>query len=754
MWIREQLVRSSALTVVVACCLLLVAVAHSSDETAAKSDHWAYASPRQVRLPSVRQRDWCRNSIDYFVLHRLEAENLSPSVEADRATLLRRVSLDLIGLPPTVEELNAFLLDDSVDAYERAVDRLLGSPAFGERWSIPWLDAARYADSNGFQRDGHRIAWPYRDWVIRALNADLPFDQFTVEQLAGDLLPNATIDQRIATGFHRGTTVNTEAGTDQEENRVNQVIDRVNVTGTVWLGTTLECCQCHDHKFDPFTQTEYYQLFAFFNNTEMETKEASSGGAAREFIGPSVELPDTVELAARRAAAQALVREKEEECERHERSRSSEFDAWQRKMTDAVHTGDAPKELTPALVKILKTPEARRTKKQIEQLRAFFFDRDADLKKLRQELARSKQELERLNPPTSLVMVERDPPRETRLFKRGNFEMPGEVVTTGTPRELPGWSADLPSNRLGLARWLVQPDNPLIARVTVNRWWAELFGRGLHATPEDFGVMAEEPLHRELLDWLAVEFVRCGWSMKHVVKLMVTSATYRQSSRVTADLLRRDPKNELLARGPRHRLTAELIRDQALLLSGLLTRKLGGPPVYPPQPANIWRVTGAVDNKYPSSTGPDRYRRGVYTVWRRSSPYPSFVNFDAPDRAACVVKRPRTNTPLQALTLLNDPVYVEAAVALAELMQSDDVSSGVEAGFRRCLSRSASSSELATLQSLWETERARFEQHPVDALRLLGQQFKKLESGELARRAAWVSVSNALLNLDELITKG
>ncbi len=735
---------------------VLVVTASEPDATPskAKSDHWAYISPKQTALPQVHQRDWCRNGIDFFVLNRLEREGLSPSPMAEREKLLRRVSLDLIGLTPTLDELNSFLADELADAYERAVDRLLASPAYGERWATPWLDAARYADSNGFQRDGHRSAWAFRDWVIRALNEDMPFDQFTVEQLAGDLLPNATLKQRIATGFHRGTTVNVEAGTDQEENRVNQIFDRVNVTGTVWLGTTFECCQCHNHKYDPFSQDEYYRLFAFFNNTEIETREQSKGSAARDFDGPSAELPDSPEAISRRQTATERMQSLMTACERHEQSREADFVAWQKTMADAVQAGDPPKELTPVVLRIFKTAEARRNKKQQQQLKNFFLDRDSDLKAMRQELTRAKQEHEQLKPATSLVMLERDEPRETRLLKRGNFETPGEVVESGTPRELPAWQADLPRNRLGFARWLVRSDNPLVSRVTVNRWWAEFFGRGLHTTPEDFGVMSEEPLHRELLDWLAVEFVRSGWSMKHVHRVIVTSATYRQTSRETSQMRMRDPDNRMLARGPRQRLTAELIRDQALAVSGLLTRKLGGPPVYPAQPANIWRVTGAVDNKYPTSTGADRFRRGVYTVWRRSSPYPSFVNFDAPDRTACVIKRPRTNTPLQALTLLNDPVYVEAAVSLAELLRTNDVAAGIDAGFRLCLARSASGSETAILRELWESERARFEANLGEAKRVLGANASGGSARDLPARAAWVSVANALLNLDELITKG
>lgn len=707
-----------------------------------QSDHWAYRVPQRVTLPSVQHPDWCRNEIDRFVSSRIEKTGLTPSPSATKEKLLRRLSFDLTGLPPTIDELDTFLADESPDAFEQAVDRLLASPAYGERWATPWLDAARYADSNGFQRDGHRIAWPFRDWVIRAINRDMPFDQFTVEQLAGDMLPNATLDQKIATGFHRGTTVNLEAGTDQEENRVNQIFDRVNVTGTVWLGTTLECCQCHDHKYDPFRQSEYYSLFAVFNSTEIETREQSKGSAARDFSGPMLELPETAELLAQRRSVSRRMQELNAARERHEQNKLDEFAAWQREMSEKAASRKPLPDLPVAMMRILKTADKQRTKKQQDSLFEYFFERDAEWKSIQSEIDEVKRQLDTLKPVSALVMSELSQPRKTRLLKRGNFETPGDDVSPNTPSELPAWSDDLPRNRLGFARWLASANNPLVARVTVNRWWSEFFGSGLHATPEDFGVMSEEPLHRNLLDWLAVEFVESGWSMKHVHRLIVTSATYRQSGEWKTSELQADPENKLLARGPRQRLPAEFIRDHTLVTAGLLARRIGGPPVYPPQPENIWRVTGAVDNKYRTSVGADRYRRGVYTVWRRSSPYPSFVNFDAPDRAACVVKRTRTNTPLQALTLLNDPVFVEAATCLAERIQSGDIANGIDLGFRLCVSRPPTQNELVTLAALFQAEQQRLES---DA--------EKTMTSESATQSAWRSVASVLLNLDEAITK-
>ena len=643
--------------------------------------HWAYVKPVRPPLPNSAGKSplhaaWAKNPIDRFILARLEKEQLTPSPAADRERLYRRVSLDLIGLPPSIEQVDAFVKDTRPNAYERVVDELLASPHYGERWSRHWLDLARYADSNGFQRDGFRTIWPYRDWVVDAFNRDMPFDRFTFEQIAGDLLPGGTLEQKIATGFNRCTTVNVEAGTDREENRVQAVFDRVNTTATVWLGTSMACAQCHNHKYDPFSQADYYRLFAYFNSTLSETAEGDQ--AAREFIGPKLTLPMTPAKQVRRQELQGQREPVAHELKKRLAEAAPQQTAWEKQCR-------ASKEqllnLPVEIRKIVNLAEAKRTKKQLQELGDYFADQQPDLKKIRASLTELDEQLKALEPATTLVMAELAKPRPTHVFKRGNFLDKGQLVTPGVPTALHAMPKDAPANRLALAQWLVSDDNPLSARVAVNRWWAEFFGQGLAGTLEDFGSQGDHPTHPELLDWLAVEFMSPSpgvrysepqgsdgnkrWSMKHIHRLIVTSAAYQQSSRVSAELVKRDPDNKLYARGPRFRLDAEMIRDNALAVSGLLSRKMGGPPVMPVQPPGIWTVTGVVDNTYRTSQGEDRYRRGLYTIWRRSSPYPSFVAFDAPDRTSCIVKRPRTNTPLQALTLLNDPVYVEAALALA-----------------------------------------------------------------------------------------
>ena len=715
--------------------------------------HWAYVAPQRPQLPNVKAIDWRRNAVDAFILARLEKEKLAPSPPSERPQLIRRVSLDLIGLPPTIEEVEAFVADQSPDAYERLIDRLLASPRYGERWATPWLDAARYADSNGFQRDGHRSVWAYRDWVIRALNADMPFDQFTIEQIAGDLLPGSTHEQKIATGFHRCTTVNVEAGVDQEENRTNQVIDRVNVTGTVWLGTTLECCQCHDHKYDPFTQRDYYSLMAYFNNTAIETEQQNKGAAALNFIGPELTLPEQEESAARRRKLQQEQKALTQDLAKLAADEASGLPAWELELKE---NAEKKKALPVAIARALKVQPENRNKRQNDLLMARFVSESPEAKEIQAKIDALKKEIDALAPPASLVMVEMDEPRMTAIFERGSFLSPGETVQPGTPRTLHELPQDAPPNRLGLAEWLVDPRNPLVARVTVNRAWAQFFGQGIVLSEEDFGTQCEPPTHRELLDHLAVEFVASGWSLKDVHRAIVTSSTYQQASKVSPQLLRRDPYNRLYARGPRLRMTAEQIRDNALAVSGRLASKLHGPPVYPPQPAGIWRVTGNVDNTYRTSTGEDRYRRGLYTVQRRSAPYPSFLNFDATDRSACVVKRTRSNTPLQALTLLNDPVYVELAAALADRVAlepiSNDIDTKLQFAFRSCLSRSPRESELASLREIFDGALARYEADAKAARAVLGKHELPADC-DAATWAAWFSVAQVLLNLDETITK-
>ena len=662
------------------------------DQGAPYEEHWAYVPPVRHPLPAVKNQAWVRNTIDQFILARLEREGLNPSPEADRATLLRRVSLDLIGLPPTIEELNAFLADRRPMAYERAVDRLLASPHYGEHQARPWLDEARYADTNGYEKDDRRTIWPYRDWVIDAFNRDLSFDRFTIEQIAGDMLPEATTEQKIATGFHRNTMVNTEGGTDDEEFRVAAVIDRVNTTMTVWMGTTMACAQCHNHKYDPFSQKEYYQLFAFFNNT-------ADQGRSNE---PALELATPGEIARRKALRQETAR-------------------WQLQLV-----GPSP---------LLSVTLARAMR-----------DRVADLRK--QEAA--------IKPATTLVMRERPAPRPTHVHIRGNHRNLGQAVTPAVPGKWHALSAGQPANRLGLARWLVDPANPLVGRVTMNRIWARYFGKGFVETSEDFGAQGEPPSHPELLDWLATELVRQGWSVKAMHRLIVTSATYRQTSRVTPELYERDPYNRLNARGPRFRLEAETVRDNALAISGLLNRKIGGPSVFPSQPEGIWNNPYSTD-KWMASKGGDRYRRGLYTFWRRTAPYAAFVAFDAPSREVCWERRPRTNTPLQALATLNDRVFVECSAALARRMLTEARGKDEDRaiyGFRLCAGRSPTGAELTYLVQLFRDNVAKYRKDPA-AAQAMRSNGLPAPAGDVdgAELAAWTVVANVLLNLDETVTK-
>lgn len=770
--------------------------------------HWAYVKPVKPALPAVATEPVSPtgtretppaaplNAIDRFIRARLEREKLSPSPEADPATLCRRVHLDLTGLPPAPAEVDAFLgearRNTLAQAYATLVDRLLASPHFGERWARPWLDLARYADSHGYQKDDLRDLWPYRDWVVRALNADMPFDQFTIEQLAGDLLPNATDDQRIATGFNRCTPISIENGSVPEEQRVNQVLDRVNTLGAVWLGTTLECAQCHTHKYDPITHKDYYQLYAFFNSTAIEANLKKP-----EVVSSIVFLESYFPLkeSARdgpRAAAEASVAALKSAMAAREQELAHEVDAFAAQLAQAPAAtvaalvakpaatraaaaddddGEAATPMTSAdLAAILATAKPQRTPAQTKKLAAFHAAQDKRLADLRTQLRAAEQRLSLEHGFRTLVMEELPEPRPSHIFNRGVYTDKGEAVEPGVPAVLHALPRDRPptrpANRLDLARWLVDRENPLVARVTVNRWWAELFGRGLVATVEDFGLKGERPTHPELLDWLAVELMDNGWSMKHVLRTIVLSATYRQSSRVTPELLARDDQNKLYARGPRLRMDAEMIRDHALTVSGLLSRKLGGPPVRPYQPDGTWVKVGGVRYDYVVSPGEEKYRRGLYVVLKRGAPYPSFMNFDASARMACKVKRSRSNTPLQALTLLNDPVYVEAAMALARRVLRETPSASpaerVLHAFRLCLSRLPTDSEAQALAALHAAELLSYRQEPQAAQDLIAAatRFASPDSSagtaaaDPAELAAWYAVATALFNLDEAITKG
>ncbi len=666
-------------------------------------EHWAFVKPQRPQLPAVKDAAWPRHGLDYFVLARLEKEGLHPSPPADRFTLFRRASLDLRGLPPSPTEVDAFAKDQSPDAYERAVDRMLADTAYGERWARVWLDLARYADSAGFGSDPLRTIWRYRDWVIDAFNRDLPYDRFTTEQLAGDLLPHPTDEQRMATAFHRNTMTNMEGGTDREEFRVAAVKDRVDTTFQVWMGLTVGCAKCHNHKFDPVSQLDYYRFFAFFNQTADNDQPDES---------PVIEAP-TPEA-----------REKAREVD-------ARLAALRRKLAE-------PQRLAVRAV--------RRTPFPVESLDVLW--EIGVVKKSRPVI------------PTLPVMAELPPGRrrETHLMVKGNFLSPGERVEPAVPAAFPPLPGGAPVSRLGVARWLVAPENPLTARVAVNRWWAQLFGAGIVETEEDFGTQGELPSDPELLDWLATEYVRLGWGTKAILREIVTSSTYRQSSRVTPELFAKDPHNRLLSRGPRFRLEAEVVRDQALALAGLLSRKTHGPSVFPPQPPGLWQAAFNGERTWATSTGEDRYRRGLYTFCRRTVPYPSMATFDAPSRETCTVRRVRTNTPLQAFVTLNDPVYVEAALALARRIVREGGATPDERAryaLRLCLCRPPLPEQVELVAGLFESEHAHYRKEPKAAKAMATEPLGPLPAGtDAAELAAWTVVANVLLNTDAVLTKG
>jgi hypothetical protein len=895
--------------------------------------HWAFAAPRAAAPPEVRNSNGIGNPIDRFIRSRLERESLAPSHEADRETLIRRVTIDLIGLPPTPEEVAAFVADTSSDAYERLVDRLLASPRYGERWARRWLDLARYADTNGYEKDRQRSVWPYRDWVIRALNADKPFDQFTIDQIAGDLLPEATVDQRIATGFHRNTMLNEEGGIDPLEFRFHAMTDRVGTTGTTWLGLTVMCAQCHTHKFDPIPHAEYYELMAFLNNADevkLPVPDADVVARREEIQNRIDRLEETLATKFPLPAADVCAGDPEAERRRAHLDRS--FSAWVDREHEAARDWSVilPTTMSSNLPKLDELPDGSvlasgdQTKRDVYTLRFegdfsgvtalrlealphsslprsgpgrtdyegpegdFFlseitltatdfagearpiklsggsesyaklgigggeagaklsidgefqsgwstsgregeahqavwqveppsatasltivmvFERHyaADLGRFRLAVAKDPRESKArtypadveaalLKPsanwseeerskvlksflqvapelqaardeiaavrkempeiPTSLVFRERpaDNPRPTHVYKRGEFLSPTKVVSPGVLSVLNSFPDDQPRNRLGFARWLVSRDNPLTARVTVNRHWAALFGVGLVRTTGDFGYQGEAPSHPELLDWLAVDFMR-DWSVKRLHKLIVMSATYRQSSRAREDQLQRDPENRLLSRGSRVRVDAEVVRDAALAAAGLLSGKMYGQSVFPPQPASITTEGAYGQLAWTVSSGEDRYRRGLYTFMKRTAPYAMFSTFDGPSGEACLARRDISNTPLQALTLLNDQAVLEAAQALGRAaadMGSDDKGDAERVAWliQRCLSRPPAEEERSRLAEFAKRQRERFTAAPDRAATFAGGgTSKSVES------ATWTAVARAILNLDEFVTR-
>ena len=892
--------------------------------------HWSFIPPKAAPLPKVKFKNWPRNGIDHFVLARLEAEGLKPSPEADKATLLRRVSFDLIGLPPTLVELNAFLADKSPKAFENAVDRLLASPRYGEHMARYWLDAARYADTNGYQYDTHRDMWPWRDWVINAYNRNLPFDQFTIEQLAGDLLPNATLQQRIATGFNRNHPITIEGGIIDEEYRTEYVIDRVTTSAQVWLGMSFLCARCHDHKFDPVSQKEFYQFTAFFNQvpergnsgftpnvkvpaasnkkliaelTAAEQKmkalgkpiataqlqwektiatqrqppmwathkpSKTTGGKGTTFkplpdsstlVGGNSPASETYTLqlhtqqtgltairleclthpslphngAGRAFNSNFVLGEFEAETSHPAKGgkpRQSERIKFKRAFADFSQNGyniaktidgntntgwavdgptrkenriavfiadkpfgfeggtdleirlrfnfgsihsigrfrigftDSPKpELTDrnTIPTLAAVPIAKRTAAQAQQLRNHFLataapaDARAFHKKI--QSLRAQRDSQPKNGPSPMVMQDMATPRKTFVLERGQYDQRREEVSANTPAALGAMAENAPRNRLGLARWLVNGKHPLTARVAVNRDWQRLFGEGLVKSTEEFGTQGDWPSHPNLLDWLAVQFTKNNWDIKALQKLIVTSATYRQDSRASAALLARDRDNRLLARGPRHRLDAEVIRDNALAVSGLLLDKIGGPSVYPYHPKGLWLELNnrpGLSKPYPHGKGEALYRRSLYTYWKRTVPPPSMATFDAPEREFCLVRRSRTNTPLQAFVLLHDPQFVEAARQLAAQMMSaaQDPKARIAHGFRVITARPPNPREQAILQRLYTERFAFYKQNPkaAEALLAIGES-KTPETLPAIEHAAWMTVARAMMNLSETITK-
>jgi hypothetical protein len=863
--------------------------------------HWAFVPPERPPLPAVRNEAWVRNPIDRFVLARLERHGIDPSPEAERTTLIRRLSLDLTGLPPSPGDVEDFLADRSPDAYNKVVSRLLASPHYGERMALPWLDAARYADSNGFQQDGDNYQHVWRDWVVRALNTNMPFDQFTIEQLAGDLLPSPNLDQRVATGFNRCHLLNGEGGAIEEEQRNVIVFDRVDVTATTWLGLTMACAQCHDHKYDPLTRKDYYQLFAYFNNVP-ETGKPPLGGqyniadpwvytgdpgqrdreqellagieSARRQASELEDSPETkaaqgtwerealekaggkVTLTPWRAvgpfevssfdAAYATAFEPEkaidltrtyeggklkwtehpewEDGKAH--SLTGNFAAtylyrtiqadrsipvtlsfgsddaikvWlngapvlanklirvvapdQEKATVDLRAGQndllvkvvnggggyafyfrvAEMGLPDDVAEILKVAPETRTEAQGRRLRAYFAASHppAPLRAVREQLAALERELKNLRETLPRVMVMSDArPRQTHILERGNYLMPRETVEPGTPDSLPGAIPSAPKNRLGLAQWLVSAENPLTARVQVNRAWQLFFGAGLVKTSENLGTQGEPPVHPELLDWLAVDFREGGWDVKRLHRLIVTSATYRQSSRAAPGLRERDPENRLLARGARFRLPSLILRDVALASSGLLDQRIGGRPVYPYQPKGIWdglAITKERDFTYPQSQGADLFRRSLYTFWRRTVAPGNM--FDASSRQTCRVRPSTTSTPLHALTTLNDVTWVEAGRALAERVMKEagpDPDARLAEVFRRVCARRPAADELGILRRSFDRALAAFQEKPAAALAYLRAGSSPRDASlDPAEHAAYASTCLAIFNLDEALTR-
>jgi hypothetical protein len=780
-------------------------------------DHWAFIKPAPVEVPTVENTGFVKNEIDRFILKKLNEQQLQPSPEADKATLLRRVSLDLSGLPPTMKELDEFIKDNSPNAYEKVVDRLLQSQAYGERWAAMWLDLARYADTKGYEKDQHRNIWRYRDYLIKSFNEDKPYDQFTIEQLAGDLLPNPTDEQIIATAFHRNTMNNDEGGTDDEEFRTAEVIDRVNTTFDVWQGITMSCVQCHSHPYDPIRQKEYYSFMAFLNNTkdsdspdeapvfavekDYDLEKADKlirqihllkGGESinqvldlkakrRKYLLPTVnavDLDESSQIEIDEAKIKPIQAgaylayhnmnlsnvEKigcsyivEKGCKVEVRmdkpdgpllatlNLSTTFGEWYDK-SEAIKPVKGTHSIYFVFNKTDKgTCDGRFRNFSFREHPLKDKKKKSALDSLRNELVKA------IDPKGTPVLIElpAEKARVTQMFVRGNWQDKADTVDRGTPQILNPFPQKAPKNRLGMAQWLVAEDNPLTARVAVNRFWEQTFGYGIIETLEDFGSQGNKPSHPELLDWLALKFAKdYKWSMKKLLKLIVMSGTYRQSSEVKPEYLEKDPMNRYLARAPRVRLSAEQVRDQALAVGGILSSKMYGPSVMPHQPKNVWQTVYS-GMEWKISEGEDRNRRAVYTYMRRTSPYPGMVTFDSPSREVCVARRIRTNTPLQSLITLNDTTFIEASIGLAHRMAeaAEDTPYQLREGFKMAIMRYPEQEELQKLVKLHTEAQKYYTSNKGEAALMVGE---KKDAEKLAPLAV---VANAIINLDEFITK-
>ncbi|MCC9655952.1 PSD1 and planctomycete cytochrome C domain-containing protein [Rhodopirellula halodulae] len=727
--------------------------------------HWSFVAPEKVATKSTNPSD----VIDELVEQKQKAHDLQFAASATPAKWLRRVSLDLTATPPTTDEMHAFetaVAEQGESAYSDAVDRLFASPAYGERMALEWLDVARYADTNGFQADAYRMNWPWRDWVIRAFNENMPYDQFTVEQLAGDLLPEPTEDQLIATAFNRNHMIQAEGGSISEENIAKNNFDRVETTGTAWMGLTINCCQCHDHKFDPLKQSDYYSMMSFFNQiseTGMTSKKLNVKRPGKRYdIKYWVDKPfitvGSDEVKEQLAAAREEVKAVQAELD----AKRDEYVAAARKWVQEIRDDpeEGAKRIKPGeyVARFIYNADLNNPNSNaFGQLINTYLGRNEPWKSMKGRIAEAEAKANRLQEQLPLVMVMRDDkPRETFVLLRGNYETPGDKVSPTTPEFLP--PIDIADgrgkpNRLDFARWLMSPEHPLTSRVTVNRYWQLMFGRGLVATPDDFGLQGELPTHPKLLDWLSVDFRESGWDVQALVKAIALSKTYRQSAVVDAETIAKDPENKWLARGARQRLDSRILRDQALALSGLLNSEMGGLPVAPYQPGGIWESMSLNKNHYMRDDGNDLYRRSLYTVWRRVVAPANF--FDVPSRQSCSVKVTRTSTPLHALTTLNDTTYVEAARVWAErLLETEGDQQRLTQAFFAATARQPNDDELQTLQQTLQRSRQHFESATEEAAELLENGEAPVTSDASPPEiAAWTSVCLLMLNLDETLCK-